>query len=112
MSTNIENRAMAIYAQNALIRSQMTTGQIAGMTDADELISQSNTNAAAVHFDERRAIQRDTNDNGIWKQAIDAGILTDANVAAANTVAGVTAIFTALNSEVVAGANTGTYWNA
>ncbi len=108
----IENQAIAIYAQNALIRSQMTNAHILGMTDADELKSQSNTNAAAVHFDERRGIQRDTNDNGIWQLAIDAGIFTDANVAAANTVAGVTAILTALNAGVTLGYNSGSYWNA
>ncbi len=108
----IENQAIAIYAQNALIRSQMTNAQIVGMTTAAQLKSQSNTNAAAVHFDERRAIERDTNDNGIWALAIDAGVFTNTNVAAADTVAGVTAILTALNAGVTLGYNSGSYWNA
>ncbi len=108
----IDNIDLTIKAQNALIRSQMTNGQIVGMTTAAQLKSQSNTNAAAVHFDERRAIERDTNDNGIWQLAIDAGIFTNTNVAAADTVAGITAILTALNAGVTLGYNSGSYHNA
>lgn len=112
MSTNIENKALAIYAQNALIRSQMTNAQVLGMTDADELVSQSNTNAAAVHYDESRAIKRDTNDNGVLQLAVTAGIFTDSNVAAADTVAGLTALLTTINADVTLDYNSGSYWNA
>jgi hypothetical protein len=112
MSTNIENKAMAIYAQNAIIRSQLTNAQVLGMTDADELKSQTNTNAASVHYDESRAMKRDTNDNGIWQAAIDQGIFTDSNVAAANTVAGLTALLTTINADVPLNYNSGSYWNA
>lgn len=110
MSLNMELYQMAPFFQNALYFTQLTDGQVNTMTDADELLSQAATNAAAVHFDERRNAERAYNTStGALPKAIGYEVFTDSNVASANTVAGLSGLVDNYNAGITAGYFSGTH---
>ena len=110
MSILMEKYQLAPKFQNALIFGQLTNAQVLGMTTAAELASQSTTNGASLHFDERRNIERCVNtSDGPFTLALAADVFTDTNVAAADTVAGLTALLTTLNAGVTLNYFSGTH---